>query len=178
MKREIVVFVAPMFVLGLAACRTHDYKSTETTEPVGVTRDSAVSPEETVASSDGTRRVPMPVTRNTAVSPEETVREDQIIEEVAVTDDYGDEDMTVTDDVVVDELGDEGAIADVGAGKARDTTANVGAAAGRAGECGLKVEAKSAGAVGDPCLTTAEFMRSMGLSDREISRVEAAGELP
>lgn len=81
---------------------------------------------------------------------------------------YVEDTRDLTDDVVVDELGDEGAVAD---------DIEFGAAQGRE-DCGLKVIAASPDAVAQPCMTTEAFMQSLGLTEAEMAHVRANAALP
>lgn len=77
----------------------------------------------------------------------------------------------MADDGFVDELGDEDAISDLS-----DETGAVGATGERA-DCDLVVESASPGAVADPCMTSYDFMRSLGMRDLQIDAVRRRATL-
>lgn len=78
------------------------------------------------------------------------------------------------DVTIVEEVPEEGMEEGVGAG-AGEEGEELGAAGGVTA-CPANVVATSSDAVGDPCKTTADFMRELGMSDEQIQRVVGASE--
>jgi hypothetical protein len=78
------------------------------------------------------------------------------------------------EETVVEEVPEEGMEGDAGAGT-KEEGEGLGAAGGVTG-CPANVVARSADAVGDPCKTTADFMRELGMSDEQIQRVVGTSE--
>ena len=76
-------------------------------------------------------------------------------------------DVDLSDDVTMGELGDEDAVADEVA-ISEDTEVG---AVGERSDCGLYVTAKSPDAVADPCVTTSDFMDSLGFTAARQARV-------
>jgi hypothetical protein len=73
---------------------------------------------------------------------------------------------------VVEEVPEEGVMEEgAGAGSKEQGEADELGAAGAVEGCPADVVARSADAVGDPCKTTVDFMRELGMSDEQIQRV-------
>lgn len=82
----------------------------------------------------------------------------------------------VEEETVVEEVPEEGMGGGAGAGAKEEGEADELGAAGAVTDCPANVVAKSSDAVGDPCKTTADFMRELGMSDEQIQRIVGMSE--